>query len=337
MGIEVARGVAATLVILYHASRQIDAAFQTPVLKAIFQFGHAGVDLFFVISGFVIYYIHYQDVGRPERLGHYAGRRFSRIMPTYWVALAITVVITAMGHDGMPPPLAIALQAWFLPSGSPMILGVAWTLNFETVFYLFFASLILHRMTGWFLISGWFGFVAVVAVMGWHVPGLPDRFQNAMVLEFGAGMAIAAIATRKILLPARSILTAGIAVFAIAACFEDRGQLNGYADIARLVYGGASVFIVLGLVSASNDGWFARPRLFGVLGGASYSLYIFQFVFIATTWQALLYSGLAARLNPLLQFVILAATTIIGGILASRYIEQPLIRACRSRRLPAKA
>ena len=337
MGIEAARGIAAVLVILYHTSRHIDLAFHAPILRAVFQFGHNGVDLFFVISGFIIYYVHFQDVGRPERLVHYASRRFSRIMPTYWVALVATLLMISLGTHPEPGIAALVSQSVFLPSGVPMILGVAWTLNYEATFYVLFATLIANRLAGWILFAGWFGFVILSAVIGWHVPGLPDRFQNAVVLEFGAGMAVAAIAKRNLSLPAPAVLAAGLAVFAAGAWFEDRGQLDGYADMARLIYGGASVLVVLGLVSLPNQGWFARHRLLGVLGSASYSLYIFQFVFIGTAWQAMLHTGVAALIPPLPQFAMLATAAITGGVLASRHVEQPLIRACRSIRVIAPA
>ena len=67
------------------------------MLMSIFQFGHAGVDLFFVISGFIILFVHYDDIGRPERVGRYLGRRLSRIMPAYWVALTFTIVLSLGG------------------------------------------------------------------------------------------------------------------------------------------------------------------------------------------------------------------------------------------------
>ena len=337
MGIEAARGVAATLVIFYPTSRHIDLAFHAPILRAVFQFGHSGVDLFFVISGFIIYYVHFQDVGRPDRLLHYAGRRFSRIMPTYWVALAVTLLMISLGSHPEPGIGTLLSQSVFLPSGVPMILGVAWTLNYEATFYVLFAALIANRPAGWTLFTCWFGFVILGAVVGWHIPGLPERFQNAIVLEFGAGMAVAAIARRNLSLPAPAVLATGLAVFAAAAWLEDRGQLDGYADMARLIYGGASVLVVLGLILLPHQGWLTRHRLLGVLGSASYSLYIFQFVFIGTAWQAMLHTGLAALLPPLLQFAILAAAAIAGGVLASRHVEQPLIRACRSIRMIAPA
>ena len=84
--IEALRGLAATAVVFYHTARHTDKAYGTPLLRQIFQFGHAGVDLFFVLSGFIILFVHFRDIGQPGRLSYYANRRFTRVMPTYWVA-----------------------------------------------------------------------------------------------------------------------------------------------------------------------------------------------------------------------------------------------------------
>src|SRR5215467_10685301 len=101
-GIEISRGLAASAVVLYHAARHLNQAYGMPTLTSVFQFGHAGVDLFFVISGFIIVYVHYNDIGTPDRLGHYVSRRITRVMPTYWVALAVTTLIAVAGSRGVP-------------------------------------------------------------------------------------------------------------------------------------------------------------------------------------------------------------------------------------------
>jgi len=108
-GIEISRGLAASAVVLYHVARHLNQAYSMPTLASVFQFGHAGVDVFFVISGFIIVYVHYKDIGASDRLGHYVGRRITRVMPAYWIALAITVLIGVSGSRGEP---SLADVAW---------------------------------------------------------------------------------------------------------------------------------------------------------------------------------------------------------------------------------
>jgi len=99
----------------------------------VFQFGHAGVDLFFVISGFIILFVHYDDIGRPERLGRYVGRRLSRILPTYWVALVLIVVLSLGGGHNFPHLIDLAWSASLLPS-------------YKLCFMLYFACLLLIKL-----------------------------------------------------------------------------------------------------------------------------------------------------------------------------------------------
>ena len=47
----------------------------------------SGVDIFFVLSGFIIYFIHAKDIGRPQRIYNFAKKRLSRVYPAYWVVL----------------------------------------------------------------------------------------------------------------------------------------------------------------------------------------------------------------------------------------------------------
>ena len=59
----------------------------------IFDFGFAGVDFFSALSGFLMVHVHAEDFGRPGAVGPYLWKRFSRIYPTYWVALAAVVPV----------------------------------------------------------------------------------------------------------------------------------------------------------------------------------------------------------------------------------------------------
>ncbi|HZD90788.1 MAG TPA: acyltransferase [Pseudolabrys sp.] len=195
LGIEVCRGVAAILVILYHVSRHVDSAYKAPLLKSVLQFGHAGVDLFFVISGFIILYVHYDDVGNPKQLARYIRRRLTRIFPTYWVALALTIAM--MFHHGVFTAADLFWSAFLLPSDRPLILGIAWTLRFEILFYAMFCVTILHRGAGFALLAGWFALSGFCAASGTKIGFLPDQFQSAFVLEFLFGMVAAFLAKEQ--------------------------------------------------------------------------------------------------------------------------------------------
>ncbi|HVJ52742.1 MAG TPA: acyltransferase [Aliidongia sp.] len=333
VGIETGRGIAAMLVVLYHTGRHFGKVYGPSWLSDLFQFGHAGVDFFFVISGFIILYTHDKDVGRPARLGHYLQRRFTRIMPTYWVALLVTVALSVAGGHALPAPFPAFWSTFLLPSFDEPLLGVAWTLQHEIVFYAFFALLILNR-AGVAFLALWFFWIMLTTVGVLDSSLVPSTFTGAFNLEFFAGMAAAYWVKHRATPNPRSILAIGVLLFALAALAENAGWLDGYASIGRLAYGLPSALIVLAAAAVDRQAPIAFPKPLRVLGAASYSVYLFQFVFIGILWKIWLAAGLDRLLPQTAGFCLLAAGGIAGGVLASRLVEYPLMRLIRGERRP---
>ena len=98
--IEAARALAAFAVVLLHAANLMRVEhFSGHIgLGGIFDFGYVGVDFFFVLSGFIITYVHFTDIGRIERLPRYLWRRFSRIYPIFWAILLLVVTVTTLAR-----------------------------------------------------------------------------------------------------------------------------------------------------------------------------------------------------------------------------------------------
>ena len=124
-GIEAARGIAALAVVLYHVARHINKTYDLNQKYTAFQFGHSGVDLFFAISGFIITYVHYYDIGNSAEIKQYAFKRFIRIMPNYWIALFLTVTMAVAGGHIFPNSTELFWSITLLPSHHEPILGVA--------------------------------------------------------------------------------------------------------------------------------------------------------------------------------------------------------------------
>ncbi len=329
IGIEAGRGIAATLVVLYHAARHLNKIYVVPALMSVFQFGHAGVDLFFVISGFIILFVHYDDVGHPGHLSRYLGRRLSRVLPTYWVALALTIVLSLGGGHGFPPLFDLAWSASLLPSHTEPLLGIAWTLQFEIVFYAVFFLLILNRPLGLTVLLLWLGWI-VLAKFDSSVGGsAPHSLYGLYNLEFFFGMAVAYwLRNHTVLLP-KLILMIGIVLFVGAAVAENTNLIDGYADVSRLIYGPAAALIVLGAAAAGRKGLITVPMWLRTLGTASYSIYLFQFVFIGVLWKLWLAAGLDGKLPDIASFPVLAVAGVAGGIAMSRLVEYPLMGLVR--------
>jgi peptidoglycan/LPS O-acetylase OafA/YrhL len=330
-GIEAGRGLAASVVVLYHTARHLNRAAPAPLMVSLFHFGHAGVDFFFVISGFIILHVHAADIGRASRLRHYVSRRLTRVLPVYWIALALTIAMSAAGErHGLPGASEFVWSLLLLPSNTPPLLGVAWTLQYEVVFYAVFAVLIAHRAAGVALLVLWFGWI-LSALGGGGSSAVPHALYGVYNLEFFAGMAAAYILAKFRVPAPRAILWLGVFLFACAATAEDFGLLHGYGILARAAYGLPSAAIVLGAAASDRAARLAVPELLRMLGGASYSIYLFQFVFIGLGWQFLLRTGAYEKLPVWVSFFVLAGLGVGGGVLMSRRVEYPLMRLLRNR------
>jgi exopolysaccharide production protein ExoZ len=332
VGIEAGRGIAATLVVLYHVARHLDKGPGAPALRSAFQFGHAGVDFFFVLSGFIILFVHYNDIGNPLRLPHYVARRFTRLMPTYWVALALTIALAAAGAHVFPGILDLLRSATLLPSDQEPIVGVAWTLQFEVLFYTLFAVMIVNRPAGFILLGTWFLASAAGTMIDLSATGLPPQFYGAYALEFFFGMAAAFTLGNCTIPKPRLVLISGLVLFGTAALLENFRIIDGYLNYARLAYGIPAAVLVLGIAEADRQSILFVPSVLRRIGAASYSIYLFQFLFIGPVWRIIIATGLDHGLPVVVQFLILTFAAVAGGIIVSDRIEYPLMRRIRNHR-----
>ena len=133
--------------------------FGTRLFDHWFAFGDAGVEFFFVLSGFIITWVHAQDIGERSRLRAYLLKRVVRIYPTYWIiytviflaALASPSLRNSVPHDVPTIIKALALvpqdPAVVGGTGAPVIIA-AWSMQYEVLFYALVAIFILSRSLG---------------------------------------------------------------------------------------------------------------------------------------------------------------------------------------------
>ena len=130
------RGLAAVAVVLFHYTTRYQQLFgHQESLAASFPWGHYGVDLFFMLSGFVIL----MTLERTAESWKFAWGRFSRLYPTYWAAAALTfVIVSACGLPGQEVSVGEALVNLTMVQaslGTPHIDGAYWSLQAELIFY----------------------------------------------------------------------------------------------------------------------------------------------------------------------------------------------------------
>lgn len=289
----------------------------------------SGVDIFFVISGFIMYYVSAKAFGVSGAQGRFFTRRIIRLVPLYWLFTSAMLVAMAIfprqiAHDTFVPAHIVAsylFVPWLDASGlAHPVLGLGWTLNYEMYFYLVFSfALLLPRRRGiWALV----GVLVVLAALNpWVGNGFTQLkfWTDPIILEFVCGIGIAALMLNGLRLSS-SMNRLLIGVGAIGLVVGPYVPFPG--AYARLVMTGLpAALIVAGCVFGS----FAASSRVGralVLGGdASFALYLshpFSINIIVLVWQRL---GLHAPWLFMLTGIIAA---IAGAILVHLLIEKPV-------------
>ncbi|MCU1286852.1 MAG: acyltransferase 3 family protein [Acidobacteriales bacterium] len=273
--IDAARGVAACLVVAFHANGTVKSYFHEFPFGSWFRFGYAGVDFFFVLSGFVIYTIHANDIGKRDRLARVTFRRFSRIFPTYWIVLGILVLVyvavPSLGEAHHRDWHAIGKSFVLWPMTDLNILAVAWTLSHELLFYALFGVAILNRRIGISLFLLW-----QFCLIAWNLSGGSVNFLlNLRNIGFLIGILSAALPYKRPL----PLVPIGIFFFLATGTFDSL-SLVGNENFLLLCYSLSSGLIVYGL-RAPEFLTAKIPRIFLFIGEASYSIYLVHLAMVA--------------------------------------------------------
>lgn len=337
--IQAARGAAALLVVVYHFSRlmQPEQYLGAIAFGNVFAFGHAGVDFFFVLSGFIIYSVHRGDIGRPARFRNFAWRRASRVYPSYWAVTALVVLSTALVAANWTE----RFSAWhvvgsllLVPQPTDPVLAVGWTLVHEACFYLAFGIAILSRRAGLLVAAAWLALIAA----GLFSPMQPWPLQflaSAFNLQFAMGLVAAHVVLTGAVPAPRALAAAGACAFGLVAYAENTGAIALYGAASKVLFGLSATAVVIGLAAAERAGTLRAGRVGVFLGDISYSLYLIHILVIADGAWLLSKAGVIQAVPaPAL------AAGMIGACVAAAFllhlaVERPLmLRPRRGLRAP---
>jgi len=282
VSIQALRAIAALLVFWGHAINAVTAevAAEFPQL-----YGPFGVDLFFVISGFVMVYSSERLFGQPDAPIKFFARRFVRIVPLYWAATAILVWFV-VPYASTKAVLGSLFFTPRIPSEAPL-LYVGWTLIFEMFFYTVFAiALFAQRRVA--VVAGASVFLISFTLLFGAAPGLSAHapaasgiayLADSIIIEFLFGMVIALVYRAGGRLPIWAtigLLVAGVIWLAATAPAVPRLYSSGIAA--------ALIVAALSLSSMSSPKGSRLVRGVVFLGDISYSLYcthLLSFSFVA--------------------------------------------------------
>lgn len=321
-GIQYLRGIAALMVVVHHARHYFGAV---PTWS---YFGSAGVDIFFIISGFIM--VHATRNFDPASNRIYQAldffvRRAIRIVPLYWLALLFLnrhILRNGTADTGLINDFLFIPR--FNPSHGGEIfpsLIVGWTLNFEMFFYIIFGFSIIFGK-GKYLAS-------VLTLLALVAAGQLWDFQHSAVLrvwtgnilgEFALGMGIYLIVSQKNWTP-RPIVTAGL----FALSFVWLAIPNG--AIPRLLADGlpSALIVWSGLLL----GRIIRPmKALTLLGDASYSIYLTHVFTLPHCYKVLnrLQLSEPTATNIVVALTLCTVASAVVGITVYYLVEKPLLR-----------
>lgn len=331
--IEIGRGIAALLVVCFHATGIIGLPkyFGQAPLSGIFSFGYAGVDFFFVLSGFIIFYSTSKNHANFAAVSAYVKHRLIRIYPIYWVVgLLLLPLAYLMGHQ--VGAANSVMDFLLLPRDSYPFVPVAWTLRHEMLFYLSFMLFFLNVTLAWAYFLLWGGAIVVCSVLSLELfSPFPSLYLNDHNLEFLLGIFVAQYAKLYQVAwinPAYILLT-GAAIFISSGMYESLIHVGIYSEHSHfhLLYGVGAMLMVSGMLSlkADLDNHWVRVGVF--FGRASYSIYLIHFAVLSAAVKLLLPFRLALWLN----MVLLVMSGAMIGSLLFQYVERPLLARIRSR------
>ncbi|RFS22727.1 acyltransferase [Chitinophaga silvatica] len=344
--IQVLRAVAVILVTHAH-SIDTQMAFSRAFQDDFFylqNLGAIGVDLFFVISGFIICYVASKYQGVTDGF-EFLKKRFFRINPVYYVASILALLVTFLVmpraiDQGMMIraynslvilPIIPAQAAYPVP-----ILSVGWSLSFEWFFYVLFFCTILMGLKNKVPVLALIIISLVVFGRLYHPNSWVVFYTNPLLLEFMFGTLVFWMYNHVKLSKGVSLLliVLGISGY-IFNIFHDFGTLSELNDIYTgvgmldrvLLWGVPSLFLFTGCVFMEKAGGFNKiwnNSLLLYLGNGSYSIYL-----VHTTVNLILATQLYARvgffLNPDLAVFVQMIIGIMGGLLFYQKVEKPVI------------
>lgn len=348
--VQALRAVGVILVVIFHSlGMWTERVIHNPA-HPYWQNGSAGVDLFFVISGFVMVVATRSLTTQPDGWWIFVKRRVRRIVPLYWgltsLKLCAMLLIPAMMLHTAPGIANIVCSYLFIPArtlGGTIhpVLPVGWTLNYEMLFYTLFAlALFLQAGLLRFLVPVLVSLAIVGLIRADDWPAF-TTLADEIVLEFLFGICAAFAILRgwRLTLP---VALAVLALASVALLTDPLGPVIGVAhgfgrqDLRTITFGIPALAIVF--ASASIEGWARRilPRVVLVTGDASYSIYL------AHGFALPVVGILLAHLHPPAAHTALAAVglgmagSLIAGFMTYRVIERPLLKLWRKESKPPR-
>lgn len=335
-GIQILRGIAATLVVFAHLQSHTER-FGTGEVSWL-GIGGSGVDIFFVISGFIIWTTS-QSVKVTAK--SFLIRRAIRIVPLYWLITGFIALVALVAPSLLSSTVFdlrhVVASFCFAPYPHPVLhdpyplLIPGWTLNYEAFFYAIFAvSLLLPtRLASFYLVNG---VLAVLTIAGFLLSPtnyVAYYYTDPIIIEFAFGLCVGRLYTDG----PKFSLWLGIVAIPIGLLGIVASGLAGWVDdhhVRFYAIGLPAVLVVFGITVLKRHQLDFGPLPLVAVGDASYSIYLTQVITIPIGVRLWSFSSFGYGPSQLLIFIVAQVVLAVGiGWIVHYLIERPLLDRLR--------
>lgn len=340
--LQAARAIAAIMVVLYHLGQTIakEKYFGIDWFDIPFSFGSAGVEFFFVLSGFIILSAHRNDLFKPYKLRSYIRKRILRIYPTYLIVFLLVffsaILMTATRNTVPHDALIIFKSLLLIPQDKDIVggtgapaLNVAWTLRYEMLFYFLFAFMIWNRWLS-ILIIGAFILLSLSVKYIW---GASAHFlflfiSQDYLLLFAMGMCVSvACASSKIVIAKPHIIAIIGSILFLVLALDTVLNIELFIGWKTILFGIASSLIVFGIVSAEDKGNIVGGQNWmQLLGDSSYALYLIHFPLIIVLCKLLIsiQFNKLGLFGAIISYVVIFGSCLLTSVVFHLWVEKPI-------------
>ncbi len=336
--IQALRGVAILAVVVFHLmSIEIKYSGGDLLLPDFLRLGQSGVDLFFVISGFVMVTVTRGRFARNREIGRFLWGRLSRIYPTYWFYFFLTAAVflirpnwvnSSQGHQA-----ELFSSFFLLPNRQPPLVMVVWSLIHELWFYAVFAVLLkfnekrlLSSLLVWGMIVATANAFATIANLsaGVRIVLHPYTFEfiiGALVAIFVASECSRKVSSRMSLMVVIVLFLVGLPLVYVFDILKEAGIMR--VSIIGTLYG----LLMLSLATLEREKKFIVPRFLQSIGDISYTVYLSHVLILSALGRlwAMANPARNSLVDNMIVCLLMVASVVSYGWIGYRLVELPIL------------
>lgn len=322
--VQLVRALAIIFVLIGHLNTLFNAQFSYDWFDMGVWGRTGGVDLFFVISGFMITYLYSRHIGDTEKAKTFFKKRILRIVPLYWLvtlgAASLFYIFPQLGEE-KDRSIVNTIESLFFLNPDPTLV-VAWSLSHIILFYLLFSLLIIKPKIMKLVLSLWFASSIILQVFDLHsINRLTEFLFGINNLEIWAGALVSYIVKKHTIKNEKSLFAFGVLIF--LAIWSN--NFNHFIHIEMpIFYCIASFLLLLSIVSVDLKKTIKIPSSLTYIGNSSYSIYLTHGPFLQFYILVFKKIGLIDMLGYNLSMIAIALVTIVTGTLVYKLFENPL-------------